>query len=613
MHYEEEVFESKVKLNTWKKIVKVVFSDRKTVILMFFYAIVMGFLDVSFALFGAYAIDVYFTAGDFQTIPIFIGLFLGCAFLLGFSVWGFLNQASKIEIQTNYLLRKEAFKNLQQLPFSYFDKTPQGWIMARMTSDSRRLANIISWGLVDLMWSFVLMLVILVILFIYNVKLALIIFISVPIMMVLAYFFRRRILIHYRESRKVNSFVTQSFNESFLGAKTTKSLAIEQQYKDEFEKLTGDLKSKTLKAVIWSALFTPIIAFISYVVLSFIIVEGSKIVLGLAVGTLSIGTFYLFVDYTVKFFDPIMQSARILAQFQQAQASAERIIALIEEEAAIKDAPEVLEKYGNMLNPNYDNWEEIKGEVTFKNVTFYYNDKEVILDNFNLHLKAGTRVALVGPTGAGKTTIVNLLSRFYEPVEGEILIDGINYQERSIYWLHRKIGYVLQTPHLFTGTIYDNIIYGKLDATEEEVIKASKLVGAHDFIMKTKNGYYSEVGEGGAKLSIGEKQLISFARAIIGNPEILILDEATSSIDSEKEALIQEAINQILTNKTSLVVAHRLSTIVNSDLIIYIDDGKIVEMGDHHTLIKNKGPYFNLYKNQFIAEKTQEIEDLIKV
>lgn len=457
------------------------------------------------------------------------------------------------------------------------------------------------------------MLVILVILFIYNVKLALIIFISVPIMMVLAYFFRRRILIHYRESRKVNSFVTQSFNESFLGAKTTKSLAIEQQYKDEFEKLTGDLKSKTLKAVIWSALFTPIIAFISYVVLSFIIVEGSKIVLGLAVGTLSIGTFYLFVDYTVKFFDPIMQSARILAQFQQAQASAERIIALIEEEAAIKDAPEVLEKYGNMLNPNYDNWEEIKGEVTFKNVTFYYNDKEVILDNFNLHLKAGTRVALVGPTGAGKTTIVNLLSRFYEPVEGEILIDGINYQERSIYWLHRKIGYVLQTPHLFTGTIYDNIIYGKLDATEEEVIKASKLVGAHDFIMKTKNGYYSEVGEGGAKLSIGEKQLISFARAIIGNPEILILDEATSSIDSEKEALIQEAINQILTNKTSLVVAHRLSTIVNSDLIIYIDDGKIVEMGDHHTLIKNKGPYFNLYKNQFIAEKTQEIEDLIKV
>ncbi len=612
MHYEEEVFESKVNLKTWKKIIKVVFSEKKTAALLIFFAVIMGVLDVSFALFGAYAIDTYFTNGEFKTVPIFIILFLTSSILLGVSVWGFLNQASKIEIQTNYILRKEAFNNLQKLPFSYFDKTPQGWIMARMTSDSRRLANIISWGLVDLMWSFVLMMIILVILFIYNVKLALIIFISVPIMGLLAYYFRRKILVHYRESRKVNSFVTQSFNESFLGAKTTKSLAIEKQYQDDFEKLTANLKDKTLKAVIWSSLFTPIIAFVSYLVLSFVMVEGSRIILGLTAGTISVGIFYLFVDYTIRFFDPIMQSSRILAQFQQAQASAERLIALIEEKSVIKDKKEVLEKYGDMLNPKYENWEKINGEITFNNVTFYYNDKEVILDNFNLHIKPGTRVALVGPTGAGKTTIVNLLSRFYEPVKGEILIDGINYQERSIYWLHKKIGYVLQTPHLFTGTIFENIRYGKLDATKEEVIEASKLVGAHDFILKTKDGYDSEVGEGGAKLSIGEKQLISFARAIIGNPEILILDEATSSIDSEKEMFIQKAINQILQNKTSLVVAHRLSTIVESDLIIYIDKGEIVEMGDHNTLIKNRGPYFDLYKNQFIEEKTHEIENLIK-
>lgn len=612
MHYEEEVFESKVNLKTWKKIIKVVFSEKKTAALLIFFAVIMGVLDVSFALFGAYAIDTYFTNGEFETVPIFIILFLTSSILLGVSVWGFLNQASKIEIQTNYILRKEAFNNLQKLPFSYFDKTPQGWIMARMTSDSRRLANIISWGLVDLMWSFVLMMIILVILFIYNVKLALIIFISVPIMGLLAYYFRRKILVHYRESRKVNSFVTQSFNESFLGAKTTKSLAIEKQYQDDFEKLTANLKDKTLKAVIWSSLFTPIIAFVSYLVLSFVMVEGSRIILGLTAGTISVGIFYLFVDYTIRFFDPIMQSSRILAQFQQAQASAERLIALIEEKSVIKDKKEVLEKYGDMLNPKYENWEKINGEITFNNVTFYYNDKEVILDNFNLHIKPGTRVALVGPTGAGKTTIVNLLSRFYEPVKGEILIDGINYQERSIYWLHKKIGYVLQTPHLFTGTIFENIRYGKLDATKEEVIEASKLVGAHDFILKTKDGYDSEVGEGGAKLSIGEKQLISFARAIIGNPEILILDEATSSIDSEKEMFIQKAINQILQNKTSLVVAHRLSTIVESDLIIYIDKGEIVEMGDHNTLIKNRGPYFDLYKNQFIEEKTHEIENLIK-
>ncbi len=612
MYYEEEAFESKVNLKTWKKVIKVVFSEKKTAFLLIFFAIIMGLLDVSFALFGAYAIDTYFENGDFQTVPLFITLFLASALLIGFAVWGFLNQASKIEIQTNYILRKEAFKNLQQLPFSYFDKTPQGWIMARMTSDSRRLAGIISWGLVDLMWSFVLMGVILVILFIFNVRLALIIFISVPIMAFLAYFFRRKILIHYREARKINSFVTQSFNESFLGAKTTKSLAIEKQYKDEFEKVTANLKTKTLRAVVWSSLFTPIIAFISYLVLSFVIVDGSRIILGITAGTISIGVFYLFVDYTTRFFEPIMQAARILAQLQQAQASAERIIALIEEEATIKDSKEVEEKYGDMLNPKYENWEELKGEITFKDVSFYYNEKEIILDNFSLHLKAGTRVAIVGPTGAGKTTVVNLLSRFYEPVSGEILIDGVNYKERSIYWLHKKIGYVLQTPHLFTGTIFENIKYGKLDATLDEVIEASKLVGAHEFIMKTKNGYDSEVGEGGAKLSIGEKQLISFARAIIGNPEILILDEATSSIDSEKEAFIQEAINKILTNRTSLVVAHRLSTIVKSDIIIYLEKGKIVEMGNHHALIKNRGPYFNLYKNQFIEEKTNEIEAITK-
>lgn len=612
MHYEEEVFESKVDLNTWKKIIKVVFDEKKTAYLLIFFAVIMGLLDVSFALFGAYAIDTYFSKGDFQTVPLFITLFLTSTFLLGFAVWGFLNQASKIEIQTNYILRKQAFNNLQKLPFSYFDKTPHGWIMARMTSDSRRLANIISWGLIDLMWSFVLMLIIIVILFVFNIKLALIIVVSVPIMGLVAYYFRRKILIHYREARKVNSFVTQSFNEAFVGAKTTKSLAIEQQYKEDFEKLTLNLKTKTLRAVIWSSLFTPVIVLISYIVLSLIMIEGSRIILGLTTGAISIGVFYLFVDYTTRFFDPIMQSARILAQLQQAQASAERIIALIEEEATIKDSKEVLEKYGDMLNPKYENWEEIKGGITFKDVTFYYNENEVILKNFNLHLKPGTRVALVGPTGAGKTTIVNLLSRFYEPVKGEILIDGINYKERSMYWLHKKIGYVLQAPHLFTGSIYENIKYGKLDATKEEVIAASKLVGAHDFIMKTKDGYDSEVGEGGAKLSIGEKQLISFARAIIGNPEILILDEATSSIDSEKESFIQKAINQILTNKTSLVVAHRLSTIVKSDLIIYIDKGEIVEMGDHQTLIKNRGPYFNLYKNQFIEEKVQEIEELTK-
>lgn len=601
----EETYESKVDLKTWKKLIKFVFSDKKAAPLII-YGIIMGLSDISMTLFSAYALDAYFEKGNYNSLPIFIVLLVFSAFLLGFSVWGFLVKAAEVEIETNYKLRREAFLNLQKLPISYYDKTPQGWIMARVTSDSRRLSEIISWGLIDILWSFVLMVTILVILFIFNVKLALIIFMSIPIMGVIAYYFRRMILKHYRESRKANSLVTGAYNEAFLGAKTTKSLAIEKSYQEEFEKLTFDLKSKTIKAVLWSAIFSPIILIISYLVLAFIMFEGSKVILNISVGVLSIGTFYLFVDYTIRFFDPIMQVARILAQLQQAQASLERIMSLIEEEPTIKDTEEVILKYGDLMHPKKENWEDFKGEIEFKNVSFHYKEEEPILTNFNLHIKKGTRLALVGPTGAGKTSIVNLIARFYEPISGEILVDGVNYKKRSLYWLHDKLGYVLQTPHLFTGTIFENIVYGKLDATLEEVINVSKIVGAHEFIMKMDKNYDSDIGEGGSKLSVGERQLISFARALIKNPEVLLLDEATSSIDSEKEKEIEKALKELLKDRTSIIVAHRLSTIVGSDIIIYLKNGEIVEMGNHKELIAKKGEYYNLYKKQFVLEYQQK-------
>ncbi len=606
-YYEEDFQDSKVNLKTWKKIIKTVFHNKKTVFWLLFFAALMGIVDVLFTLFSAYAIKTFFEVQDYTHLNLFIVLIIVDAFLLGFSVWGFIRFAGKIEVETNYRLRKEAFETLQRLPFSYFDKTPHGWVMARMTSDSRRLANIISWGLVDFLWSFVLMGAILIILYVFNWKLALIITLSIPVMTIIAYYFRKKILEGYRVARKMNSKVTASFNESFVGAKTTKSLAIEEKAFEAFKEDTENLRRSSTRAILWSAIFSPVMLIISYVVLGAIMLRGSHEIITLGFTAGAISTLYIFIDYTNRFFEPIMQVARILAQFQQAQASAERIIQLIEEKPAIYDTDEVIEKYGDLLHPKYENWEELKGEVEFRNVTFSYIEGEIILDNFNLHIKPGMQVALVGHTGSGKTTIVNLLSRFYEPTDGNILIDGKDYKERSLHWLHQRLGYVLQTPHLFSGNIMENIRYGKLDATDEEVIKAAEIIGANHFIEKMKDGYYTDIGEGGSKLSIGEKQLISFARAIIANPKILILDEATSSIDSEAEEIIKEATNKLLKDRTSFVVAHRLSTIVNADLIVLLDSGKIIEMGTHRELLNLRGEYFNLYKNQFILEKEKEL------
>ncbi len=606
-YYEEDFQDSKVNLKTWNKIIKTVFHSKKTVFGLMSFAVLMGIVDILFTLFSAYAIKTFFEAQDYTHLNLFIILIIIDAFLLGFSVWGFIRLAGKIEVETNYRLRKEAFETLQRLPFSYFDKTPHGWVMARMTSDSRRLASIISWGLVDFLWSFVLMGTILIILYFFNWKLALIITLSIPVMTVLAYYFRKKILKGYRVSRKMNSKVTASFNESFVGAKTTKSLAIEAKSFEAFMEDTENLRRSSTKAILWSAIFSPVMLIISYVVLGIIMLRGSHEIITVGFTAGAISTLYIFIDYTNKFFDPIMQVARILAQFQQAQASAERIIQLIEEKPAIYDTDEVILKYGDLLHPKYENWEELNGEVEFRDVTFSYVEGEVILDNFNLHIKPGMQVALVGHTGSGKTTIVNLLSRFYEPTGGEILIDSKNYKDRSLHWLHERLGYVLQTPHLFSGNIMENIRYGKLDATDEEVIKAAEIIGANQFIEKMKDGYYTDIGEGGSKLSIGEKQLISFARAILADPKILILDEATSSIDSEAEEIIKEATNKLLKNRTSFVVAHRLSTIVNADIIVLLDRGKIIEMGTHKELIDLRGEYFNLYKNQFILEKEKEL------
>ncbi len=605
MHHEDDQdIQQKVSLNTWKKIIRIVFSSRKNIILLMFFVIVVASLDVAWPLINRYAIDVFFLGNDYATWPIFVVINILVALGFGLCVWGFIKQAGIIEANTSYTFRKQAFRNIQRLPYSYFDKTPQGWIMARMTSDTRKLALIVSWGIVDFLWAGLQMIGILIVLYFTYVKLALIITILLPIMLVIAYFFQKAILHRHRIAKKHNSQLTAQYNEGFSGAKTTKSLSIEQDNYDEFEVTARKLKKASVRAVIMSAIFSSIILILAYVGVAVTMYQGSVYVLGIFI---TIGTLQMFIAYTINFFEPVMVITQILSDFQNAQASAERLTGLIETEPEIVDRPDVIEKYGDLFNDHRDNWEDLKGDVEFRDITFNYNENETILENFNFKIKAGQSVALVGHTGSGKTTMVNLLSRFYEPKKGQLLIDGIDYRERSIHWLHKRLGYVLQSPHLFSTTIMENIRYGKLSATDEEVISAAKSVGVAAFVDKLEKGYETFVGEGGNLLSVGQKQLISFARAVLADPRILILDEATSSIDSESELVIQDATEKLLKDRTSFIVAHRLSTIVNADLIVMLEMGKIIEMGTHDELIEKRGKYFNLYKNQFLQERLQGI------
>nr|HPN60895.1 ABC transporter ATP-binding protein [Bacilli bacterium] len=520
-----------------------------------------------------------------------------------------IKAAGEVEVEVGYELRDEAFYRLQQLPFSYYDKTPSGWIMARLTSDSRRLAMILSWGLVDMIWGGLSMIGILIVLFIVNWKLAFILLALLPVLLVVSIYFRKKILAAYRNVRKTNSKITASYNEGIMGNKTTKTLVLEDFKLQEFDDLCVNMRKQSIRAIINSAIFFPIIIVLSYVAVVLILRIGGGMILNPAL-PFTVATLYLFISYTTQFFDPVVQIARILAELQQAQASAERILSLIEMKPEIFDTPEVIEKYGTMENPKRENWEELAGEVTFKNVFFHYKEQEAVLEDFSLHVPKGTSVALVGETGSGKSTIVNLICRFYEPIKGEILIDGRNYKERSLGWLHSNLGYVLQTPHLFNGTIMDNIRYGRLTATDEEVIAAAVAVGVDQFALDFPDGYQTNVGENGSKLSLGQRQLVSFARALIANPRILVLDEATSSIDTKTEQIIQEVINKMLKGRTSFIVAHRLSTIVKADVILVISQGKIIEQGSHQELLNLHGAYYHLYKNQFINEAIERSKEV---
>ncbi len=608
---DEESFTSqKMDWVVWKKIFSFMKPLKKYVIGAILSMLVVASTDAIWPLISRYAIDAMIqpnidagNAGDLSVLPRLIIYYVIFMVVQSTMVYSFIIFAGRIQTELAYSIRKKAFDHLQELPFSYYDRTKVGWIMARMTSDSRNLSDILSWGLIDLSWGAFMMVIITTIMFAINWLLALVILAVVPFLTVVSIYFRKHILKAYRSIRKVNSKITGAYNEGITGAITTKALVLEEANYRDFDDLTTDMRRQSIRAAILQGLYFPSMLFLISIGVALVYNVGGHMVMGTVLGFgISVGTLYVFTSYVWEFFEPVNNIASIYARFQQAQASAERIVSLIETEADIKDCDDVIEKYGTLFDYKKENFEPLKGDIEFKNVSFKYDVGEKVLSNFSLKVKKGQSIALVGHTGAGKSTIVNLISRFYEPTEGQILIDGKDYRERSMGWLHSNLGYVLQSPHLFSGTVMENIRYGKLDATDEEVIEAAKAVEAHAFITKFENGYDTECGEGGSRLSVGQKQLVSFARAVLADPRILILDEATSSVDTETEQTIQNAISKLLEGRTSFIVAHRLSTIVHSDRILVIDDGKIIEDGTHRELIDKQGAYYNLYTNQYSIE-----------
>lgn len=594
----------KIQINIWKDFFKYLKPYKRQFAILAVMMVGLGILDTVFPLMTKYAIDNFIEKNSMIGIGKFGLIYFLLVIMLSITVYLFITLGGKLETKMAYDIRKIGFEKLQLLPLSYYDDKAVGWLMSRMTSDISRLSETISWSLVDLAWGFSMMTAVTIAMMRLNFKLALITLSVIPFLAIVSFYFQKKILNAQRDVRKINSKITASYNEDIQGAKTTKTLVREKINLEEFSEITSSMRDKAIKATVISSIYLPIVLTLGSVGTALALSYGGNSIM---INTISYGTLVAFISYSAQFFEPVRQIAVIFAELQSAQASAERVFSLLNEVPAITDSNEVIEKYGDLFNPKRNLWPEIKGSVEFKNISFSYKDGEDILDDFNLKVNPGETIALVGETGSGKSTIVNLFCRFYEPTAGEILIDGINYKDMPQNWIHENLGYVLQSPHLFSGTIRENIQYGNLEATEEEIIHASKLVDAHAFIMETEKGYETEVGEGGGLLSTGQKQLISFARAIVRNPRLFVLDEATSSIDTETEQIIQNAIHKVLNGRTSFVIAHRLSTIRNADKILVIRDGQIKESGNHNELIKKKGYYYNLYTNQFIEEKSMDI------
>lgn len=572
---------------------------RTKILIMVSLGLVGSMTDIVLPLFQRYALDHFIGLGIFDTLLPFVLLYLLTIFTAAGSNYVACALATAVEMLVNRELRQRGFEHLQTLSFSYYNQNSVGYIHARLMSDTSRIGSLVSWTLVEGVWHMSYLVGAIGVMLILNPRLAAMILLILPLLVILFSLFQRKLIRVNREIREINSKITGNFNEGITGAKTIKSLAIEEKMEQQFTAETQVMYTKSIHASRLRGLFAGTMNFASSVALAIVLWKGGYIALE------EMGTFSVFMSYAQGMMEPLRWLVDIISDLITTQVNIERFTNLMAVRSDVTDTPEVVAKYGDSMNPKKENWEPVKGDIEFRDVTFIYPDgEEKVLEHFSLKIPFGTHLAIVGETGAGKSTLVNLVCRFFEPTEGQVLIDGRDARERSQLWLHSSIGYVLQTPHLFSGTVRENLLMGNPDATEEQLWQAIRAVSADDVLAHLENGLDTDVGEGGDLLSTGEKQLISFARAVLADPRILILDEATASVDTITEAKIQAAMESVTAGRTSLMIAHRLSTVKDADLILVVRSGKIVEQGTHPELLKLRGYYFELYTRQYEEETT---------
>lgn len=599
-HFEEEEFTTKFNGQTVLRILDQIKEYWRWVVGFVLMIILVSWLDSYFTFLSKRMIDEGIVAKNIPALRSIATRYGSLIILQALGVFGFIYLTGVLGERVRYDLRKKLFAHLQELSLSYYNHTPVGWIMSRVTSDVERVAELVTWGLLDTTWGVMNIITATYFMMRINWRLGLIVFTLIPALVIIAGRFQKKIIVEFRKVRKINSKITGTYNENITGVRVVKAFGREARNMDEFGDLTGEMYRAGYRAAWLSALFLPTVQIISAIALGSIVWYGG---IQASVGGMTIGGIQAFVSYIVFMIWPIQEMARVYAEMQQSVASAERIFSLLDA------TPEVIDKPEAISPPS------IRGDIRFENVDFHYDDNEndPVLEDFNLHICQGETIALVGPTGGGKTTIINLLGRFFEPSRGRILFGEHDYKDFTLQSIQSRLGVVLQTPHLFSGSVMENIRYGKLDASDEEIIAAAKLAGAHEFIEKFDKGYLEEVGEGGNLLSVGQKQLISLARAVLRKPEIFIMDEATSSVDTLTEALIQKGMENLMQGRTSFVIAHRLSTIKRASRILVIEAGKITEMGTHTELLKKDGHYYRLYTSQFRSELEREYRPLESV
>ncbi len=578
---------------------------KKQYIIMILLGVLSSGVDILLPFFQRYAINTYAGTGVLDTLALFIVLYIGVLLISSLANYVSCYLSNYIEVNVDRLLRERAFNHLQTLSFSYFNQNSVGYIHSRIMSDTSRIGEFVSWSLMDGVWQITYMVGAAAVMLFVNFKLALLILAVVPIVAFLISLLEKKLTELNRKIRDINSKISGDYNEAITGAKTVKSLVVEDKIERDFKKDSFDMKKESVKASRIRALFGSTTIFASSLTLAIVLWRGGIITQS---GVMQIGTLSLLMSYAQGIIEPIRWVVDTVSSLISVEVNIERLTKLIATESDVIDRPDVIEKYGTTFEPKKENWEELDGDIEFSDVTFKYPDgEETVLDGFSLKIPKGANIAIVGETGAGKSTLVNLVCRFYEPTEGKILIDGKDARDRSQLWLHSHIGYVLQTPHLFSGTIAENLRYAKPDATDEEINEALKRVSADEVVAKMEKGLDSDVGECGDLLSTGEKQLISFARAVLADPRILILDEATASVDTITEKKIQAAINEITEGRTSIVIAHRLSTVRDADNILVVKNGKIVEQGRHNELMAMKGHYYGLYTRQYEEDATANV------